>query len=61
MRCFFGTCLAALTLAAFVIGCGSDSNPHPVNVKPDSRIKRIGEGAGGGESSQAGQNKSALP
>jgi hypothetical protein len=59
MRYFFGTCLVAITLAAFVIGCGSDATPHPVNVKPDSRIQRIGEG--GGANSQSNQNKQALP
>jgi hypothetical protein len=48
----------ALTLAAFIVGCGSDSNPHPVNVKPDSRIQRIGEGGAG---SSSGKNQQALP
>jgi hypothetical protein len=58
MRYFFGTCLVALTIAALAIGCGSDSNPRPVNVKPDSRIKFVGEGNGG---SRGGQNQQALP
>jgi hypothetical protein len=39
-------CLLSLTLAAFVLGCGgqSESDPRPINVKHDPRIKRLGKG-----------------
>ena len=58
MRYFIRTCLLSLTVAAFAVGCGSDATPHPVNVKPDSRLKRIGEG---GADSRSNQNQQALP
>ena len=39
-------CLLFLTLAALILGCGkSESNPRAIDVKPDPRLKRAGEGS----------------
>jgi hypothetical protein len=59
MRKLIRPCLLALTVAAFVVGCGNDSNPRAVDIKPDTRLKRIGEG--GVEPGKANQNSPALP
>jgi hypothetical protein len=33
-------------MAVFALGCGkSESNPRAIDVKPDPRIKRAGEGS----------------
>jgi hypothetical protein len=37
--------LLLLTLAALAVGCGkTESDPRPVNVKPDPQLKRMGAG-----------------
>lgn len=56
MRRLIRPCLAFLVLAAFVVGCGNDSNPKAVNVKPDTRLQRVGDG-----NPAQGGNQPALP
>jgi hypothetical protein len=57
MRHFLRPGLLFLCLAAFATGCGSNSNSNPrgVNVKPDSRLQRMGEG--GPDKGTANQNQ----
>jgi hypothetical protein len=50
--------LLSFVVVAFAVGCGSDANPHPVNVKQDTRLKRMGEG--NPEAKQPGQNSQAF-
>jgi hypothetical protein len=51
--------LLFFTLAAFAVGCGSNSNPRAIDVKIDTRLKRVGEGAP--EEGKSNQNNQALP
>jgi hypothetical protein len=53
--------LIVFVTAAFAAGCGSDSNPRAVDIKPDTRLKRVGEGAGGEQGKATNQNAPALP
>jgi hypothetical protein len=45
MRPFVRSCLFGLAVAVFALGCGkSESNPRAIDIKPDPRLKRVGEG-----------------
>jgi hypothetical protein len=59
MRLLIGPCVLALGLVVFTAGCGSEPNPRAVNVKQDTRLKRVGEGTP--EQGKPNQNNQALP
>ena len=55
-------CPVLLTLAAFVAGCGkSESDPRPVNVKPDPQLKRLGAGTPGQTTKNKATKHQPLP
>jgi hypothetical protein len=60
MSRFLRAYVVFLILAAFTFGCGkSDPTPRAIDIKPDPRLQRVGEGNPNPDKKEG--NQSALP